>query len=366
MSHHHGGFVEGPIPGLPGPLPEGETLLWQGSPDWKRLALTAMHVRLVAAWFAVLLIWSLASGGGTTGLVGTLVAAGFSIGILAFLAWAMARATIYTITSKRVVMRYGVALEKCINIPFRVVKSAGLRRYADGTGDLPLQLALQKGDRRGWAVLWARRARCGDGGRHPVPRAACRPPRWRAAAGPGGPAAGSGAGAGGRRRMSRIDTAPFPRLPLYGAVGVVLFSLLMVGSVRLGLIVPVRASAEQYRDARGIEPLYARDLLFVDAPDGSVVVREAGSGAVIHRIPAGSENGFVRGVMRGLARERRMKDVGAEPPFRVTLWTDNELTLTDLATGREIDLNAFGRSNREAFLVLLPEAVQADVKALVP
>lgn len=166
--------------------------------------------------------------------------------------------------------------------------------------------------------------------------------------------------------MSRIDREPFPKLPLYGAIGLVLFSLLLVGSVRLGLIVPVRASAEQYREARGIEPLYARDLLFADAPDGSVLVREAATGELVHQIPAGSENGFVRGVMRGLARERRMKEVGAEPPFRVTLWTDNELTLTDLATGREIDLNAFGRSNREAFLALLPEPVQAQVKALVP
>lgn len=154
MSHHHGGFVEGPIPGLPGPLPEGETLLWQGRPDWKRLALTAFHLRFVAAWFALLLLWSAAGGGGMRGVVATLIAAGFAIGLLAFLAWAMARATIYSITSKRVVMRYGVALEKCINIPFRIVKSAGLRRFPDGTGDMPLQLDLRKGDRLGWAMLW--------------------------------------------------------------------------------------------------------------------------------------------------------------------------------------------------------------------
>ncbi|MFN3592131.1 MAG: photosynthetic complex putative assembly protein PuhB [Thermaurantiacus sp.] len=152
--HHHGGFVEGPIPGLPGPLPEGEKLLWQGSPDWRRLALTAMHVPLVAAWFLLLLLWSLLSGTGTSGLVGTLVAAGLSVGLLALLAWAMARATIYSITSKRVVMRYGVALEKCINIPFRIISSADLRLHRDGTGDLPLELHLQKGDRLGWAMLW--------------------------------------------------------------------------------------------------------------------------------------------------------------------------------------------------------------------
>jgi hypothetical protein len=154
VSHHHGGYVEGPIPGLPGPLPEGETLLWQGSPDWKRLALTALHLRLVALWFAALLAFALVSGDGLSGLGPTLVAAVLSLGLLALLAWAMARSAIYSITSKRVVMRYGVALPKCINIPFGIVESAGLRRYRDGTGDLPLALRLKRGDRLGWAMLW--------------------------------------------------------------------------------------------------------------------------------------------------------------------------------------------------------------------
>ncbi len=163
--------------------------------------------------------------------------------------------------------------------------------------------------------------------------------------------------------MSRIDTAPFPKLPLWGAAGVVILSLFLVTSVRLGLIVPVRASAEQYRDARGIEALAERDLLFGDSPDGAVVVRDAATGEVVDTVPPGAENGFVRGVMRGLARERRQKAVGPEVPFRVTLWTDNELTLTDLATGREIDLNAFGGTNRDAFVRLLPPEAQAVARA---
>jgi putative photosynthetic complex assembly protein len=166
--------------------------------------------------------------------------------------------------------------------------------------------------------------------------------------------------------MSRIDTAPFPKLPLWGAVGVVLFSLVLVGSVRLGLIVPVRASAEQYREARGIAPLALRDLVFIDSADGAVLVRDAATGETVEAVPAGAENGFVRGVMRGLARERRQKAIGADVPFRVTLWTDNELTLTDLATGREIDLNAFGGTNRESFVRLLPPEAQALARPRSP
>ena len=39
--------------GLPEPLPRGEHILWQGSPDWRTLAVQVMHVRTQAFYFAV-------------------------------------------------------------------------------------------------------------------------------------------------------------------------------------------------------------------------------------------------------------------------------------------------------------------------
>ena len=35
-----------PIPGLPGNLPPGESILWQGSPDWQAFARSVFHTRL--------------------------------------------------------------------------------------------------------------------------------------------------------------------------------------------------------------------------------------------------------------------------------------------------------------------------------
>ena len=43
-----------PNRGLPGPLPQGETQLWHGSPSWQGLALRAFRVRTVALYFAVM------------------------------------------------------------------------------------------------------------------------------------------------------------------------------------------------------------------------------------------------------------------------------------------------------------------------
>jgi len=34
-----------PVPGLPGPLPAGEALLWQGRPSFEGLAKRALHLR---------------------------------------------------------------------------------------------------------------------------------------------------------------------------------------------------------------------------------------------------------------------------------------------------------------------------------
>ena len=48
-----------PIPGLPAMLPPGERILWQGAPDWRVLARTAFHTRLVAGYFALLALWAL-------------------------------------------------------------------------------------------------------------------------------------------------------------------------------------------------------------------------------------------------------------------------------------------------------------------
>ena len=61
----------------------------------------------------------------------------------------------------------------------------------------------------------------------------------------------------------------------------------------------------------------------------------------------------MRGALRGLARERRLDGAGAESPFRLAAWPGGRLTLEDTATGRVLDLHAYGQTNAEAFARLL-------------
>jgi putative photosynthetic complex assembly protein len=134
------------------------------------------------------------------------------------------------------------------------------------------------------------------------------------------------------------------------AVGFVGATLLLVLAVRADWLAPSPTAAQQ-REAAQLRPVAERLLAFADV-NGAVQVTDARTGATVARF--GQEgSGFIRGVMRGLARERRMHRIGAQPPFRLTLYPDTQLVLTDTATGRVIELNGFGATNRQAFASLL-------------
>ena len=147
-----------PVRGLPEELPEGETILWQGSPRWWALCRRAFHVDLVLAYFVALAIWRvLVPGDGEApGLVAgvslTLLFGALAAGTLMVLAALFCRTTIYTLTNRRVVMQFGVALPINLNLPFTRIDGAGHRVYRDGSGDIPLQ--LRGDDRLAYLLLW--------------------------------------------------------------------------------------------------------------------------------------------------------------------------------------------------------------------
>ena len=149
-----------PIPGLPGLPPPGERILWQGAPDRRVLARTAFHTRLVAGYFAVLAVWALAGAalqgidapGDLVGSAMTIIAGMVGVGLLHLLAWGSARSTVYTLTNKRVVLRVGMALPKCINLPLPLIGAVDLARRADGSGDVPL--AITGPQQLGYLALW--------------------------------------------------------------------------------------------------------------------------------------------------------------------------------------------------------------------
>lgn len=155
---------------------------------------------------------------------------------------------------------------------------------------------------------------------------------------------------------SHDNTVPKPAL--IAAAALVGFSLLMTATVKIGWLdreaVPAVARAQA-----DVTPARQRSLHFADQPDGAVLISDARTGATVFTIPAGSEQGgFIRGVLRGLARERRMHGVGEAPPFTLTMWQDGSLSMVDEGTGRSIELGGFGSDNRAAFAALLEQGAR--------
>jgi hypothetical protein len=140
-----------PIRGLPGRLPPGEHIIWQGAPDWSTFARTVYRIRIVAGYFALLAAAGLLTGS----VVGALVTLGvglLGIALLALLAWGSALTTVYTLTNRRVVLRVGVAIPKCFNLPLSLVAGAELRRHGGGHGDIALSMIGAPSF--GYALLW--------------------------------------------------------------------------------------------------------------------------------------------------------------------------------------------------------------------
>jgi hypothetical protein len=134
--------------GLPEPLPAGERILWQGSPDPKLLARDAFHTRKLALYFALLLAlrggFVLANSADVwlacKAVLWVLPVFAAAWGAIAWLAYLTAVTSVYTITDKRVVMRIGIVLSLTFNLPFRQIVSAGIKSAVDGKGDIALMV----------------------------------------------------------------------------------------------------------------------------------------------------------------------------------------------------------------------------------
>ncbi len=166
-------------PGLPEPLPSGERILWQGRPDWRRLAGEAFHVDALAIYFALMILLqgllSWQTGDALTAnllpLLWSAALALVALGLLTLSAWWSARTTMYTLTNKRMVMRVGIVLTVSFNLPLRWIAAAHVKPGQRGSGDIALE--LKGSDRIAYLHLWPH-ARAGYL-RKPQPALRCLP-----------------------------------------------------------------------------------------------------------------------------------------------------------------------------------------------
>ncbi len=156
----HDDFATEPVPGLPAHLPEGEHLVWQGAPDARAFARSVLHERKILAYFGIVAVWKFATAmydGGTAmqGLISASFMAIAALIVFAMIRWyarTVHKTTVYSITNKRVVMRFGIALPVTFNYPFAQVIGANVQETFAENGNLTLE--LKEHSKLSWAILW--------------------------------------------------------------------------------------------------------------------------------------------------------------------------------------------------------------------
>lgn len=130
-----------------------------------------------------------------------------------------------------------------------------------------------------------------------------------------------------------------PRRALLAVGGVLAVTLATVGALRWSGFDASQPDASA---------LSQRALYFRDLPDKGIAIVDAASGTVIDT--AHGEQGFLRGTLRGLVRERKLRGLVADDvPLQLIARADGRLTLVDPLTGQRIDLESFGPTNAAVF-----------------
>lgn len=144
---------------------------------------------------------------------------------------------------------------------------------------------------------------------------------------------------GARDAMPQIRV---PRGPLFGALAVVVVAASAAVAART-----TGAGATREAESAG-RPVERRVLRFADAPDGGILVYDGATGALAGRLAPGGD-GFLRGALRAMARERHLARIGPERPFVLTRWSGGGLTLDDSVTRMHVAVSAFGPTQVASF-----------------
>jgi putative photosynthetic complex assembly protein len=147
--------------------------------------------------------------------------------------------------------------------------------------------------------------------------------------------------------QAAASAAVFPRFALVVAGTVIALTLGGVGLARWagfdGRQQDAPASAQ-------------RALHFEDRPQGGIAIVDAASGATLETVYG--EQGFLRGTLRAVVRERKLRGLVSSAPLQLTARADGRLTLSDPATGARIDLESFGPTNAAVFARWLPQGAR--------
>jgi putative photosynthetic complex assembly protein len=147
--------------------------------------------------------------------------------------------------------------------------------------------------------------------------------------------------------MNKVDAFINPsNQPVQPAVPVIVrWILLGLGLLLLG-VYAIRLSGQDIRQPDA--PLvWKKNLHFADGARGEILVIDAATNQQVAVFEG--EQGFLRGTLRALVRERKKRSMGAEEAFELSGHADGQMVLRDPATGEAIHLASFGPTNAQIY-----------------
>jgi putative photosynthetic complex assembly protein len=159
---------------------------------------------------------------------------------------------------------------------------------------------------------------------------------------------------GARPGADHTLNVPRPALYMAAALIAVVFALAISAKV---------FGFGAFRETK-VAVLAERQLTFTDEKDGGIIVEDAQTHAMAAHLPPAS-NGFLRGALRALTRERNLAGIGREQPFRLVRYVDGRLVLHDPATTQSVTITSFGETQIASFdrlLIVGPTPAQVPAR----
>jgi putative photosynthetic complex assembly protein len=152
--------------------------------------------------------------------------------------------------------------------------------------------------------------------------------------------------------MADLAAPIFPQKPVIAVAGLMMVTVLLVGSMRLAGYHPDPTLPTTTSDA-------ARFIKAEDASEGRVIVRDAKTGEELTTFHRG-EGSFFRAALRALVNTRKHMGLPVGGDFRLESHNGSQLFLIDDTSGKVLPLNAFGPANTAVFAAFMSNPKQGE------
>ena len=132
-------------------IPEDEEVLWHGRPDFRRFSLSALGLRYLMLYLLIVSLTTFFSNFGNLSLFLFLqmmfpyiICCCLAAIILVMIGISQVIPIVYVITSKRIIIKSGLALIFMLNVPFDKIANIDKKTFSDGCGDISFKFMGNK------------------------------------------------------------------------------------------------------------------------------------------------------------------------------------------------------------------------------